>query len=289
MSLSYNSNNNSYLEDLDDLAENSDEELEISIENKENEDNASDSDINKEDEDIKEKDNNLNLLSFSEIQRDGESLDSALYRLVEKKSSNSIGLLRKSIKYQQILSQIHQIQSSSTNIHQNNCSTCNNISHGLLENSNEYRLALSCNKLILEIDSDMASTQKLVAELYSKKFPELESLIPNKIDYIRVVQRIGNETDLTLVSLQDLLSPSLIMILSVAASTTLGQKLLEEDIREVYRGCEEILQLYEDKISLIEYVESCMFRIAPNLTILSMLQYLTNTSISYLYDMIILI
>ena len=34
---------------------------------------------------------------------------------------------------------------------------------------------------------------RFVVDLYSQKFPELESLIPNKLDYVRTVQRIGNE------------------------------------------------------------------------------------------------
>ena len=55
-----------------------------------------------------------------------------------------------------------------------------------------------------------------------KKFPELEALIPNKIDYIRVIKCIGNEMDLTLVDLSKVLTSQLVMIVSVAGSTTSG-------------------------------------------------------------------
>jgi RNA processing factor Prp31 len=35
---------------------------------------------------------------------------------------------------------------------------------------------------------------RFVVDLYAKKFPELESLVPSKYDYARTVQRIANET-----------------------------------------------------------------------------------------------
>ncbi len=34
---------------------------------------------------------------------------------------------------------------------------------------------------------------RFVADVYTAKFPELESLVPAKRDYVQVVQRIGNE------------------------------------------------------------------------------------------------
>jgi hypothetical protein len=37
------------------------------------------------------------------------------------------------------------------------------------------------------------------------KFPELESLVHHAIDYARVVKAIGNEMDVTLVNLDDIL------------------------------------------------------------------------------------
>ena len=40
---------------------------------------------------------------------------------------------------------------------------------------------------------------------YRLKFPELESLVHHPIDYARVVKAIGNEMDITLVDLEDIL------------------------------------------------------------------------------------
>jgi hypothetical protein len=38
------------------------------------------------------------------------------------------------------------------------------------------------------------SLHRFVADLYAKKFAELENIIPSKLDYIRTVQTLGNET-----------------------------------------------------------------------------------------------
>ena len=51
----------------------------------------------------------------------------------------------------------------------------------------EYELILVCNKIVHNIDDEIAETHRFVVEIYSKKFPELESLVPNKLDYIRTV------------------------------------------------------------------------------------------------------
>jgi U4/U6 small nuclear ribonucleoprotein PRP31 len=41
--------------------------------------------------------------------------------------------------------------------------------------------------------------------LRRSKFPELESLVHHPIDYAKVVQAIGNEMDVTLVDLENIL------------------------------------------------------------------------------------
>jgi U4/U6 small nuclear ribonucleoprotein PRP31 len=90
------------------------------------------------------------------------------------------------------------------------------------ENDPEYNLILSCNTLIQQIDEEIASTHRYVVNIYSKKFPELENLIPNIMDYIRTVQRIGNELDMTLVEFSDILPSASVMVVSVSGSTTSG-------------------------------------------------------------------
>ncbi len=41
--------------------------------------------------------------------------------------------------------------------------------------------------------------------MHRSKFPELESLVHHPMDYARVVKKIGNEMDMTLIDLEDIL------------------------------------------------------------------------------------
>lgn len=121
------------------------------------------------------------------------------------------------------------------------------------------------NDLIQEIDQEIYETYRFIVENYNERFPELESLVTNRMDYIRTVQRIGNEMDLSLVSLQDILNPKQIMIVSVSSSTTAGLPLSSEKLSLVMKGCEEIVVLEKDKVDLLHFLEACMTRLAPNL------------------------
>ena len=100
-----------------------------------------------------------------------------------------------------------------------------------------------CNKIILSIEDEINSTHRYIADMYSKKFPELENLIPSPIDYVKTVQRIGNKMDLTEIELSDILSSATVMIISVTGSTTSGKPLSDGDISSCFSACDEVLGL----------------------------------------------
>ncbi len=49
-------------------------------------------------------------------------------------------------------------------------------------------------QLSAEIDLDILSLHKYVRDIYSKRYAELESLITNPIEYVRIAKTIANET-----------------------------------------------------------------------------------------------
>ena len=51
------------------------------------------------------------------------------------------------------------------------------------------------NNLTVEIDNEINVIHKYVRDKYSKRFPELESLVPNALDYIRTVKELGNRVE----------------------------------------------------------------------------------------------
>ncbi len=82
---------------------------------------------------------------------------------------------------------------------------------------------MECNRLAVDMDNEIAVVHTFVRDKYRPKFPELESLVHHPLDYARVVQRIGNEMDLTLVPLDDMLPAATVMVVTVTATTTSGE------------------------------------------------------------------
>ncbi|TMX00315.1 hypothetical protein EJD97_001013 [Solanum chilense] len=133
------------------------------------------------------------------------------------------------------------------------------------EDDHEYKLIVDCNALSVEIEDEIFIIHNFIRDMYGLKFPELDSLVNHPVDYARVVKKIGNETDLTLVDLQELLPSAIIMVVSVTASTTSGKPLPEDVLQRTLEACDRTLALDSSKKKVVDFVESRMSTIAPNL------------------------
>ena len=139
--------------------------------------------------------------------------------------------------------------------------------HGMvLEDDPEYQLIVDCNALSVDIENEIVIIHNFIRDKYRLKFPELESLVHHPIDYARVVKKIANEMDLTLVDLEGLLPSAIIMVVSVTASTTSGKPLPEEILSKTIDACDRALALDAAKKKVLDFVESRMGYIAPNLS-----------------------
>ncbi|KAK9087731.1 hypothetical protein Syun_030125 [Stephania yunnanensis] len=136
----------------------------------------------------------------------------------------------------------------------------------VLEYDPEYQLIVDCNALSVDIENEIVIIHNFIRDNYRLKFPELESLVHHPIDYARVVKKIGNEMDLTLVDLEGLLPSAIIMVVSVTASTTSGKPLPEENLQKTIDACNRALALDLSKKKVLDFVESRMGYIAPNLS-----------------------
>ncbi|KAH7373778.1 hypothetical protein KP509_17G074700 [Ceratopteris richardii] len=134
------------------------------------------------------------------------------------------------------------------------------------EDDPEYQLIVDCNILSADIENEIIIIHNFIRDRYRLKFPELESLVLHPIDYARVVKKIGNEMDLTLVDLEGLLPSATIMVVSVTASTTTGKPLSDENLQKTLEACDRALALDDAKKKVLEFVESRMGFIAPNLS-----------------------
>ncbi|KAK7301730.1 hypothetical protein RJT34_12602 [Clitoria ternatea] len=135
-----------------------------------------------------------------------------------------------------------------------------------LEDDPEYQLIVDCNALSVDIENEIVIIHNFIRDKYRLKFPELESLVHHPIDYARVVKKIGNEMDLTLVDLEGLLPSAIIMVVSVTASTTTGKPLPEDVLSKTIEACDRALALDSAKKKVLDFVESRMGYIAPNLS-----------------------
>lgn len=170
---------------------------------------------------------------------------------------DSVSKLQKSQRYLDIMQKVEEALQNGSEI------TRNGI---VLEDEPEYQLIVDCNALSVDIENEIVIIHNFIRDKYRLKFPELESLVHHPIDYARVVKKIGNEIDLTLVDLEGLLPSAIIMVVSVTASTTSGKPLSEENLQKTLDACDRALALDAAKKKVLDFVESRMGYIAPNLS-----------------------
>ncbi|KAF3681988.1 putative aldehyde dehydrogenase family 2 member B7, mitochondrial-like [Capsicum annuum] len=142
------------------------------------------------------------------------------------------------------------------------------VEHALIESDHsdpQYdELIVDCNTLSVDIENKIFMLHNFIRDKYRLKYPELESLVHRSIDYARVVKKIGNAMDITLVDLQGLLPSAIIMVVCVTASTTNGKPLPQDVLHKTMEACERAFSLDSFKKKVIEFVESRMRFIAPN-------------------------
>ena len=151
---------------------------------------------------------------------------------------------------------------------------------GSIEDNPEYHLLTQSNTLSTSIDNEIILVHKFIRDHYSTRFPELETLVTNPLDYAKSVAIIGNgpmdnikelaqRTDNKVgASLKSILDGPTLMVVTVESTTTRGRELSERELQAVLRACEMTLSLDRAKKILTEYVQSRMNLFAPNLTAL---------------------
>jgi U4/U6 small nuclear ribonucleoprotein PRP31 len=153
---------------------------------------------------------------------------------------------------------------------------------GNVEDHPEYHLLTQSNNLSTQIDNEIMLVHKFIRDHYSVRFPELETLITNPLEYAKVVAILGNgpmdsesikslqlSTDNPLgVTLKSVLDGPSLMIVTVEATTSKGQAMPPEQLQRVIQACLMVIELDKAKKTLTEYVQSRMNIFAPNLTAL---------------------
>lgn len=159
---------------------------------------------------------------------------------------------------------------------------------GPVEADPEYQLIVEANNIAADVDSEVgkfdrilpismflsrklyfsATIHRFVREKYQKRFPELESLVVQPLEYVMTVKELGNDLDQTKnnETLPTFITQATIMVVSVTASTTQGIKLSPEELGRIFEACDMAVELNSFKLRIYEYVESRMALIAPNVS-----------------------
>ncbi|KAH8146580.1 uncharacterized protein LAJ45_09262 [Morchella importuna] len=141
---------------------------------------------------------------------------------------------------------------------------------GSVEDNPEYKLLVQSNAHAVSIDNEIILVHKFIRDHYAVRFPELENLVTNPLDYAKTVSIIGNDLDIKSLEarngnrLRTFLDGPTLMIVTVEATTTSGRDLSDKELAVTMRACEMTQALDSAKRTITAYVESRMSIFAPN-------------------------
>lgn len=181
------------------------------------------------------------------------------FEQAEKGGTSTISEMLKNDEFQKLMDEVRERKDEQPALE---------LGKQLSEEDTEYPLIMRCNSLVREIDEEMLNIHRFVRDIYSKKFPELESIVVSPLDYLQVVQRIGNTKDLTAIDFSDILPNTAVMAITVTASMTAGTTLPRQELDRTMVACDEAFVLNDCKRDVLLYLESRMSGLAPNLSAL---------------------
>jgi U4/U6 small nuclear ribonucleoprotein PRP31 len=131
----------------------------------------------------------------------------------------------------------------------------------------DHQLVVQCNKHLAALADELAHAHSALAKAYNPKFPELEELLPNYVQYKNAVRCIGNEMDLTKVNdeLNEILNSNQIITISVSGSTTSGRHLTDAELAQVDDAANYVEELLQAQTELVKFVEQSMEALAPSI------------------------
>lgn len=135
-------------------------------------------------------------------------------------------------------------------------------------NLNEFEQNIKCAVYYYQQTEDKIKQAIInIKKSYHQRFPELDSIITNPIDYIMVVKVLGNDFKISKCeALQQNFNPALTMIISVTAATSQGKPLSDKEISCLQESFDEVETLEPFKIKLFEIIEKSTSLHLPNVT-----------------------
>ncbi len=130
-------------------------------------------------------------------------------------------------------------------------------------------LAVQAIRAIDDIDKTINLFVARLREWYSLHFPELDDLVREHPDYVKIVLELGHRDRITEEALEKLgFSPGKAKKIAEAARKSMGADLSDFDLQQIQTLASIIHQLYTLRRELGEYIEAVMKEVAPNITAL---------------------
>jgi len=148
------------------------------------------------------------------------------------------------------------------------------LAHGL----SRFKLKFSSDKidmmiihavsLLDDLDKELNNYIMRCKEWYGWHFPELAKIVPDNEQYIKTILAIGVKENAGETDLSEFLDDKKEKQVKEMAELSMGTEITEEDMLNIVQLCKNVLDLYEYRTQLFEYIKNRMMAIAPNLAIL---------------------
>ena len=130
-------------------------------------------------------------------------------------------------------------------------------------------LAAQAIRAIDDIDKTTNLFAARLREWYSLHFPELDDLVREHEDYVKIVAELGHRDNITVENLVKLgFSEEKAKKIAEAAAKSMGADYPEFDIEPMQRLARITLDLYKLRRDLADYIAQVMKEVAPNVTAL---------------------
>jgi nucleolar protein 56 len=130
-------------------------------------------------------------------------------------------------------------------------------------------LAVQAIRAIDDIDKTINLFATRIREWYGVHFPELDELVKEHEDYIRLVAEVGHRDNITVEGLKRVgFSEAKASKIVEAAASSVGADLSEHDAEAIRTLARIVLDLYQLRRTLTSYLGDVMSEVAPNITAL---------------------
>jgi nucleolar protein 58 len=147
---------------------------------------------------------------------------------------------------------------------------------GLSHSLSRYKLKFSPDKvdtmivqaitLLDDLDKELNIYAMRVKEWYGWHFPELSKIVTDSLAFAKLVKAMGFRHKAQESDLSSILPEELEQEVKEAANISMGTEISEEDLANICHLCDQVINIFDYRAQLYDYLKNRMNAIAPNLT-----------------------